>query len=392
MSRRRIGTMVLGVFVLGASACTRDEPIEIAREQQGGPSDATITMNIQSRYFSDDALKAREVDVDTENGVVTLTGSVPSEAARGQAENIAQSVTGVTRVQNNLRVEAETAGVDQGRPNVPAISRTGKSADDADDRVNASWITTKIQAQYFADVDVKGRTIDVTTSPDGRVTLAGTVTSTAERDEALRIARTTEGVREVIDRLRVEAATAGPGQPATAADRNALTDPWITMKVESKYFLDSDVKGRDIDVTTQNGIVILNGEVTSAAEKRQAVLLAESTEGVTQVRDELRVVAVRADDATERGGASDVKDAASRTAAAANDEWIEAKIQAKYFLEGDLKNDDISVDSARGVVTLQGRVDSADQKRIAEEIAKETDGVRNVVNRIQVTTSARAPR
>jgi osmotically-inducible protein OsmY len=43
-------------------------------------------------------------------------------------------------------------------------------------------------------------------------------------------------------------------------------------------------------------------------------------------------------------------------------------------------------------VTLQGRVESADDKRIAEEIAKETDGVRNVVNRLQVTSTPRAPR
>ena len=390
MVRRHIGTMMLGAFVLAAPACTRDEPRETAR-QEAAPNDATITMNIQSRYFSDDAIKAREIDVDTEKGVVTLTGEVPSETARRQAETIAQSVTGVTRVQNNLRVEAETARAEEPRPNAPG-ARTPADAP-ASSQVNAGWITTKIQAQYFADADVKGRNIDVTTSPDGRVTLAGTVTSAAERDEAVRIARATEGVRDVNSDLRIEARPADAADKADRPVSDALTDPWITMKIESKYFMDADVKGRNIDVTTQNGAVTLDGEVHSAAEKRQAILLARSTDGVKDVRDQLRIVAARnADEATDRNEVRDAKDAASRTTTNVNDEWIEAKIQAKYFLEDDLKNDDISVDCARGVVTLQGRVESADQKRIAEDIAKETNGVRSVVNRIQITAATREPR
>jgi osmotically-inducible protein OsmY len=67
-----------------------------------------------------------------------------------------------------------------------------------------------------------------------------------------------------------------------------------------------------------------------------------------------------------------------------SDEWIETKIQSKYFLATDLKSDDIDVAASKGVVTLTGRVKTADDKRTAEEIARETDGVRNVVNRIEV--------
>jgi osmotically-inducible protein OsmY len=301
----------------------------------------------------------------------------------------------VSRVQNNLRVEAEstTARADDARPNAPADRDAP-----AGTQVNAGWITTKIQAQYFGDADVRGRNIDVTTSPEGRVTLTGTVESAAERAEAVRIARATEGVKDVNDNLRIVAADA-PDRPAADKDAkddkndsNALTDPWITTKIESKYFLDGDVKGRNIDVTTENGIVTLTGQVTSAAERRQAIVLAQSTDGVKDVRDQLKIVAEARDADVDKADMRDTKDTANRTASNVNDEWIEAKIQSKYFLEGDLKNDEIAVDVAKGVVTLQGRVESADDKRIAEEIARETDGVRNVVNRLQVTSTPRAPR
>jgi hyperosmotically inducible periplasmic protein len=50
---------------------------------------------------------------------------------------------------------------------------------------------------------VRARDIDVDTS-NGLVTLSGVVRSAAERDRALRLARETEGVTEVQDRLRID--------------------------------------------------------------------------------------------------------------------------------------------------------------------------------------------
>jgi hyperosmotically inducible periplasmic protein len=48
----------------------------------------------------------------------------------------------------------------------------------------------------------------------------------------------------------------------------------------------------------------------------------------------------------------------------------------------------IDVDSDNGVVTLKGRVDSADKKAKAEEIAKKVDGVRSVKNELRVEKSS----
>lgn len=64
-------------------------------------------------------------------------------------------------------------------------------------------ITTKIKAKMALDDSVKARTIDVST--DGStVTLSGTVGSTAERRRVVALARETNGVKAVIDRLVIE--------------------------------------------------------------------------------------------------------------------------------------------------------------------------------------------
>jgi osmotically-inducible protein OsmY len=397
MTQVRLSTIALATLLLAGAGCARDEARETTAGQ-AAPSDASITMAIQSRYFGDDAVKAHAIDVDTDHGVVTLSGTVESDAARSRAATIAQGVDGVSRVQNDLRVaDAQARGEDQTRPGATAprpdartaagdpARRDRGAAADQPGPANAGWITTKIQAQYFADADVKGRNIDVTTDRDGQVTLAGEVGSDAERREAVRIARATEGVRDVVDQLKLAAAGAarpegGAKAPADARpDSTPLEDSWITMKIESKYFLDGEVKGRRIDVTTEQGIVTLDGQVQSAAEKRQAVLLARSTDGVKDVRDRLRVAAPAADESPRQTGRS--------TTEAVNDEWIETKIQSKYFLADDLKTDEIEVDSSKGVVTLQGRVESEAEKRTAGEIARETDGVQQVVNRLEVTPS-----
>jgi osmotically-inducible protein OsmY len=63
-------------------------------------------------------------------------------------------------------------------------------------------LTTKIKAKMALDDSVKARTIDVATDRS-TVTLTGTVGSVAEHDRALALARETDGVSAVVDRLKV---------------------------------------------------------------------------------------------------------------------------------------------------------------------------------------------
>lgn len=66
--------------------------------------DAAITAKVSAGLVEDAALSAVKIDVDTNNGVVTLTGPAPSQSAKDRASTIAQGVKGVTSVVNNLTV------------------------------------------------------------------------------------------------------------------------------------------------------------------------------------------------------------------------------------------------------------------------------------------------
>lgn len=83
-------------------------------------------------------------------------------------------------------------------------------------------------------------------------------------------------------------------QEGTPTDRGAGTtnrtdDAALTAKVKAKLLSDETVEGMKIDVDTQNGVVFLNGVVASEEQKRKAIELAKTTEGVRSVEDNLKV-------------------------------------------------------------------------------------------------------
>jgi osmotically-inducible protein OsmY len=177
-------------------------------------------------------------------------------------------------------------------------------------------ITTAVKSKLAADDTVKAYKIDVDTK-DHVVTLTGTVDNSAAKERAVTIARSTDGVNNVIDNLTVApGATPTTGVDDTlerkagdakdradakaesaekkagdAMDRTGevLTDAAITTAVKSKFLADPDVSGMKIDVDTTNGVVTLHGTVPSAAERRRAVELAKETNGVKSVKDDLKV-------------------------------------------------------------------------------------------------------
>jgi osmotically-inducible protein OsmY len=189
----------------------------------------------------------------------------------------------------------------------PAVAQATR---DASTIMNDAWITTQVYAKFFMDSDIKGRNIKVETM-SGVVTLTGTVQSGAERNQAVAKAKTTEGVKQVVDKLSL--ATAEKLPPSTGDERNSksasenaeqvkahaksvadrvgkeVSDTWITTKVQAMYFLDRDVKGMNIDVTTKGGVVTLTGTVATDATRQKAVADARSIEGVGQVIDKLTV-------------------------------------------------------------------------------------------------------
>lgn len=68
-------------------------------------SDGALTAKIKSKMALDDTVRARSVDVSTANGVVTVSGSVGSQAEHDRAVQLARETSGVTRVIDHLSVK-----------------------------------------------------------------------------------------------------------------------------------------------------------------------------------------------------------------------------------------------------------------------------------------------
>src|SRR2546426_735296 len=92
--RRSAILLVALVMVLGlAAACSKT------------PSDQQITTAVKARMFSDPQVKTANLEVTAKNGEVTLSGEVPSDAARFQAYKLANETPGVTKVNDKMTVQ-----------------------------------------------------------------------------------------------------------------------------------------------------------------------------------------------------------------------------------------------------------------------------------------------
>lgn len=98
---RRISLVGISLMLAVATiACgKKDEPANVNR----GPDDAAITSNVRTKLASD--IPGTTINVDTREGVVTLSGDVRSPADKTKAEQSARTVSGVKSVTNNIRFE-----------------------------------------------------------------------------------------------------------------------------------------------------------------------------------------------------------------------------------------------------------------------------------------------
>ncbi len=144
-------------------------------------SDARITSAAKLRMIGDSKVPALDVNVDTDDGVVTLFGIVPNAAAKAAAEADVRKVSGVVKVKNELQV-------------VPNAERKVIAAKDDDIEKNVSGAFKNLKDFEKVDVDAK----------NGVVRLTGEVATLSDKVRAATIARSQTGVRAVEEDLKVE--------------------------------------------------------------------------------------------------------------------------------------------------------------------------------------------
>jgi osmotically-inducible protein OsmY len=179
-------------------------------------------------------------------------------------------------------------------------------------------------------------------------------------------------------RLAVLAATLLP--VLTPAFADPVQDARLEGALQTALSLNRMLNPFRIEVVVDGTQARLSGEVENAVERQLAEHVALATRGIEQVDNQLRINAQLVERPLElRAYAQRLEDAT-----------LAAVIRARLLWSRTTEKAPIEVQSSEGVVTLRGRVDSAEAKELAGVVARTTDGVHLVNNLVSLDTAAMA--
>jgi len=180
---KRVASEIESPDTLADNEIWRDAKTDPKTSTATAAKDAWITTDAKVRLIANSDTPARDINVDTLGGVVTLFGTVPTENARRAAELEVKKVDGVKSVENDLQV-------------VPEVS--AGAVEHRDDQVKDA-----VEKNLKAREELSDAKIDVEVA-NGVVRLTGKVHSQSDRLTALTLARATDGVRSVVGDLKVK--------------------------------------------------------------------------------------------------------------------------------------------------------------------------------------------
>jgi hyperosmotically inducible periplasmic protein len=150
-------------------------------------------------------------------------------------------------------------------------------------------------------------------------------------------------------------------------EKTPINDTWLTAKTKIALAADSRVKGRQIDVETTQGVVLLRGKVDSDAAKQASADIATMLDGVKSVKNDLQVVAPAAREAVED-----------------KDDAVTTHVKEQITKDANLKKANIAVQTNAGVVSLTGEVRDIITSANASWTARQVAGVKSVKNDLTV--------
>lgn len=162
-----------------------------------GPSNAEISTKVKGKIAADETLKGSQIDVDTKNKVVILSGTVDTQAAKERAVALARQTDRVVDVVDQIAVKEQATGA---WPPGPGAAHEGMGRGMG--MMGDGNIAAAVKSRLMSDSTIGTLKIEVG-AHDGIVSLSGSVRSTAEKERAIDLARQTSGVKRVDDQLEV---------------------------------------------------------------------------------------------------------------------------------------------------------------------------------------------
>jgi len=238
------------LFISGASlhAAETDDRIESAAKKS---------------YVFKTHLKHDSIKTVSKDGVVTLTGTVADSSHKSLAQDTVESLPGVKRADNQLKVKSEG----------PAEHSDG-------------WISTKVKTALLFHRNVSASGTDVQVQ-DGIVSLRGEASSQAQKDLTAEYVKGLEGVKDVKNEMTIAKTPARPNE--TIVEK--IDDASITAQVKASLMSHRSTSALKTKVETTEGGVTLSGKARNAAEKSLVTRLVNDIKGVTSVINNMTIEA-----------------------------------------------------------------------------------------------------
>jgi hyperosmotically inducible protein len=217
--------------------------------------DDRIESSAKKSYVFKTYLKGDDINIQSRNGAVTLTGTVADNHHKSLAQETVAGLPDVKSVDNKLEVKGAAP------------------AENSD-----AWLTTKVKTMLLFHRNVSAMT-EVNTK-DGIVTLQGEATSQAQKDLTTEYAKDVEGVKDVKNEMTVSKTSK---KKQTVGEK--IDDASITAQVKMTLLYHRSTSAINTKVETKRGVVTLSGKAGNAAEKDLATKFANDVNGVKGVKN-----------------------------------------------------------------------------------------------------------
>jgi len=233
-------------------------------------TDDRIESSATGSYVFKNYLKDDAITVESEDGVVTLAGSVNQYYHKELAAETVAGLPGVKSVDNRLELKSATP---------PEYSD--------------AWIGMKVKNSLLFHRNVSGSTTEVHVQ-EGIVTLRGEAVSQAQKELVTEYAKDIDGVKSVKNEMTVakspvKSIAKTVGDKVDTAVEN-IDDASVTALVKLTLLYHHSTSGLKTTVVTNNGIVTLSGTAASAAERDLATKYTEDVYGVKSVKNSMTIL------------------------------------------------------------------------------------------------------
>ncbi len=227
-------------------------------------------------------------------------------------------------------------------------------AADTDSRIESSAAKSYVFKTTLKDDSIK------TDSKDGIVTLTGTVANASHKSLAEDTVANLPGVKSVDNQLVISGE-----QPAEHSDA------WITMKVKTALLFHRDVSATGTSVYTKDGVVTLQGEASSQAQKELTTEYAKDIDNVKDVQNNMTIATTPAAPDATMGDKID-------------DASITAEVKTALMAHRSTSVIHTGVTTTDGVVTVTGVAKNNAEKSLVTKLAADINGVTNVINNMTI--------